>query len=96
MTELVPKKKGIINWIKNKVEEKPVTIEEIEQLKLKTIKKRMQADIAESDAIIKKAKVEHSMDVLNSLFGPMNQQGKDNHSKESKEKEELRRKTLGF
>lgn len=94
--DLVPKKKGIIDWIKKKTEDKPVTREEIEQLKMKVVKERLEADIAESKAIKHKAQKSKSMDTLSALFGPMDVSSDYQRHEDSEAKKKLRRDTLGF
>ena len=94
--DLIPKKKGIIDWIKKKTEDKPVTREQIEQLKMKVVKERLEADIAESKAIKHKAQTSKSMDTLNALFGPMSTSSDYQRHEDSEEKKKLRRDTLGF
>ena len=96
MTDLIPKKKGFMNWIKSKTEGKPVTREEIEELKMKVVKARLQADLDESKAISHKAKTSRSMDTLNALFGPMDGGSEYKRHEDSEAKKKLRRDTLGF
>ena len=97
------KKKTIFEALREYLKKKPVTQEEIEQLKLESQKYRLQADIARSKAIIKKSK-ESSSNILNDIFGspvsPRNSNPKQHDfgffEKDSKEKENLRKRTLGY
>lgn len=93
-------KKGLGSLVWEKIKGKPVTIEEIEQLKLKAVKARLQADIAKNKAVRDKARGES----LNNIFGSGRDSGNDKimrllgdkrDSEIDREKAAYRRKTLG-
>ena len=101
----VKKKKTIFQWINEKIKEKPVTQEEIDELKKRVIKWRLKADIEKSKASIRKSK--SSGGGLKDLFGPTQSNRKefkssdvfgslDYRHEDSKSKINLRRKTLGY
>lgn len=102
MREPKKPKRTILGWIKDTLKEKPVTQAEIDQLKMKAIKERYKADIRISKS--KGRANSKSSTVLKDLFGPeptSSGRGRSSKSydypyKESKEKQALRRKTLGY
>ena len=49
-------KRTLFEVIKNRIIEKPATLEEIEQLKLNAVRARLKADIAKSKAVAKQSK----------------------------------------
>lgn len=91
------KKRSIFEAIINRFKQKPVTPEEIEQLRMEAIKFRLKADIAKSKATIRNSK-SGSSNALRDLFGDNKNPEKsfDYKQDESKEKKNLRRRTLGY
>jgi hypothetical protein len=91
----VKEKRSIVQFIADKIkkkEEQPITIEELQQMKLQVVKERMEADIAESRYIKKKIRKQEAKDTLNALFGPL----ESSSGREDEAKEAYRRKVLGY